>query len=107
LPRSETNEATPKVADKQPAKKNTVDTQPVQLEQVETLPLKTKAPINENKSTSQRKDEKKGMEALNIENDKALGNFNLENEINKIKIPIPLVELAKNPIYRKKNRQDD
>jgi hypothetical protein len=25
----------------------------------------------------------------------------MENEINKIKIPIPLVELAKNPIYRK------
>jgi hypothetical protein len=41
------------------------------------------------------------MEASNIENDKALGNFNLENEINKIKIPIPLVELAKNPIYIK------
>ena len=41
------------------------------------------------------------MEATNIENDKVLGNFNLENEINKIKIPIPLVELAKNPIYRK------
>ena len=41
------------------------------------------------------------MEAPNIESDKALGNFNMENEINKIKIPIPLVELAKNPIYRK------
>jgi hypothetical protein len=27
-------------------------------------------------------------------------NFNLENEINKIKIPIPLVKLAKNPMYR-------
>jgi hypothetical protein len=25
----------------------------------------------------------------------------LENEINKIKIPMPLVELAKNPIYKK------
>jgi hypothetical protein len=44
------------------------------------------------------------MEAPNIKNDKALGNFNLENEINKIKIPIPLVELAKNLIYKKKNR---
>ena len=29
------------------------------------------------------------------------GAFSFENEINKIKIPIPLVELAKNPIYRK------
>jgi len=101
FPRSETNEATPKVADKQSAKRNTADTQPVQSEPVETLPVKTLAPINENKFTSQRKTEKKGMEAPNIENDKALGNFSLENEINKIKIPIPLVELAKNPIYRK------
>jgi hypothetical protein len=41
------------------------------------------------------------MEAPHIENDKAIGNFNLENEISKIKIPIPLVELAKNPVYRK------
>jgi hypothetical protein len=63
--------------------------------------VKTQAHVNENKSTSQRKAEKKGMEAPNIENDKALGNFNLENKINKIKIPIPLVELAKNPIYKK------
>jgi hypothetical protein len=31
-----------------------------------------------------------------------MGNFNLENEINKIKIPVPLVELEKNPTYRKK-----
>jgi hypothetical protein len=29
------------------------------------------------------------------------GVFNFENEINKIKIPIPLVELAKNLVYRK------
>ena len=41
------------------------------------------------------------MEAPNIENGKALGNFNLENKISKIKIPIPLVELEKNPVYRK------
>jgi hypothetical protein len=42
-----------------------------------------------------------GMEALIIRRKKALGNFNLENKINKIKIPIPLVELAKNTIYQK------
>jgi hypothetical protein len=29
------------------------------------------------------------------------GVFIFENEISKIKIPIPLVELAKNPVYRK------
>jgi len=31
-----------------------------------------------------------------------IGSFNLENEINKIKIRVPLVELAKNLMYRKK-----
>jgi hypothetical protein len=63
--------------------------------------VKTQVPVSETKSTPQRKDEKKGMEAPNTESNKALGNFSLENEINKIKIPIPLVELAKNTIYRK------
>jgi hypothetical protein len=29
------------------------------------------------------------------------GAFSFENELNKIKIPIPLVELAKNLVYRK------
>jgi hypothetical protein len=72
-------------------KKHTVDTQPVQSEPIETLVVKTQAPVNENKSTSQRKFENKGMEAPNIENDKALGNFNLENEINKIKFLFPLL----------------
>jgi hypothetical protein len=33
--------------------------------------------------------------------DKGGGGFSVENEINRIKIPIPLVELAKNPAYRK------
>jgi hypothetical protein len=36
-----------------------------------------------------------------MEIDKTIESFNLENEINKIKIPIPLLELAKNLIYRK------
>jgi hypothetical protein len=27
--------------------------------------------------------------------------FNLENKLNKIKIPVPLVELARNPVYKK------
>jgi ribonuclease HI len=100
LLRNDTDEVNPKVADKQSAKRNTIDN-PVQLEPVGTTPVNTQAPIKENKVTSQRKTEKKGMEASNIENDKAQGNFNLENEISKIKIPIPLVELAKNPVYRK------
>jgi hypothetical protein len=32
---------------------------------------------------------------------KTNGGFCLENELNKIKIPVPLVELFKNPIYKK------
>ena len=79
-------------------KKNTTDN-PVQLEPVGTTPINTQTPIKENKVTPQRKAEKKLMEAPHIENDKAVGNFNLENEISKIKIPIPLVELAKNLVY--------
>jgi hypothetical protein len=35
------------------------------------------------------------------EAEKKIGSFNLENEINKIKILVPLVELAKNPMYKK------
>ena len=45
--------------------------------------------------------ERKEIEASTKETDKLVGGFSLENEINKIKIPIPLVELAKNPAYRK------
>jgi phage-related protein len=33
---------------------------------------------------------------------KVSGGFSFENEVNKIKMSIPLVELAKNPAYRKK-----
>jgi hypothetical protein len=101
LPRGETDEVTPKVADKQTAKAQTADTQPVKSKSVGTPAVKTQVPVSETKFAPQRKDEKKGIEAPNIESEKALGNFSLENEINKIKIPIPLVELAKNPIYRK------
>jgi hypothetical protein len=36
-----------------------------------------------------------------MENEKPIGTFNLGNELNKIKIPIPLVELAWNLIYKK------
>jgi hypothetical protein len=98
--RNDSNEENPKVSNKQSAKRNTIDN-PVQLEPVGTTPLNTQTPIKENKVTSQHKAQKKVMEAPHIENDKAIGNFNLEKKISKIKIPIPLVELAKNPVYRK------
>ena len=61
---------------------------------LDTVVTKTKAP-------QLRKVENKGSEVQNMEIDKTIGSFNLENEINKIKIPIPLVELAKNLIYWK------
>jgi len=57
--------------------------------------------VAETKTSQINKTEKKGIEARTTEIDKTTGNFSLENEINKIKIPIRLVELAKNPIYRK------
>jgi hypothetical protein len=33
--------------------------------------------------------------------EKLVSTFNLENELNKINIPVPLIELAKNPVYKK------
>ena len=45
--------------------------------------------------------EKKDLEVPTREIDKVNGDFRFENEINKIKIPIPPAELAKNPVYRK------
>jgi hypothetical protein len=62
--------------------------------------LETK--LTENKAMQTNKLERKEIEASTKETDKLVGGFSLENEINKIKIPIPLVELAKNPVYRKK-----
>ena len=45
--------------------------------------------------------EKRESEISTKEMDKGGGGFSFENEINRIKIPIPLVELAKNPAYHK------
>jgi hypothetical protein len=39
--------------------------------------------------------ENKEVEVQTKELEKSIGIFNLENELNKIKIPIPLIELAK------------
>jgi hypothetical protein len=54
-----------------------------------------------NKSAQKNKSEKKEFEVLTRETDNGGSGFSFENEINRIKIPIPLVELAKNPAYRK------
>jgi hypothetical protein len=101
LSRGETDEAAPKTVEKKTTKTNTADMQTVKPKSVGTPAMKTQVLVSETKYTPQKKGEKKGTEVQNTESDKALGNFSLENEINKIKIPIPLVELAKNPMYRK------
>jgi hypothetical protein len=54
-----------------------------------------------NKAVQTNKSESKDLEVSTKEADKVNGTFSFENEINKIKIPIPLVELAKNLVYRK------
>jgi hypothetical protein len=66
---------------------------------VETQTSETK--ITENKAMQTNNSERKETKASTREIDKIVGGFRLENEINKIKIPIPLVELAKNLVYRK------
>jgi ribonuclease HI len=101
LSRNDTNEENPKVADKQSVNQRKTDN-PVQSEPVNIpTPVNIPNPVKEKRVTPQPKNDKKIMEVPQIENEKVIGNFNLENEISKIKIPIPLVELAKNPIYRK------
>jgi hypothetical protein len=101
LPRNDTNEENPKVADKQSANRNKIDN-PVQSKSVNIQTfVNIPTPVKEKKVAPQQKTEKNIMEAPPVENDKVIGNFNLENEISNIKIPIPLVELAKNPVYRK------
>jgi hypothetical protein len=57
--------------------------------------------MTENKEIQTNKAEKKETEVPIRETEKIIGGFSLENEINKIKIPIPLVELEKNLVYQK------
>jgi hypothetical protein len=56
----------------------------------------------ENKTMLLNKMDKKESDVSTKETDKIAGVFFLENKIKKVKTPIPLVELAKNPVYRKK-----
>jgi hypothetical protein len=53
------------------------------------------------KETQTNRTEKRDTEIPSREAEKMIGSFNLERKINKIKILVPLVELAKNPMYRK------
>jgi hypothetical protein len=53
------------------------------------------------KAVQTKKPENTEVEVQTREIEKPIGTFNLENELNKIKIPMPLVELSRNPIYKK------
>jgi hypothetical protein len=101
LPREQTNEAVSKVVKNQIVITKTIDTQSTKKKSAETPVVNTQkveVPVAETKSSQKNKVEKKGIESQITEIDKTTGNFNLENKINKIKIPIPLVKLAKNLI---------
>jgi hypothetical protein len=54
----------------------------------------------ETKAVQTKKLENTEAEVQTREIEKPIGTFNLENELNKIKIPMPLVELSRNPIYK-------
>ena len=53
-------------------------------------------PMSEKKQIPEK--QKKNMEAEEV--NKTVQNFNLENELGKINIPMPFIELMKNPSYK-------
>jgi hypothetical protein len=108
LPRGEVYEPAPKETETPNRKMKGADSLDPKVKEVETQTKETKTiethiPVDKltgDKSEQTNKLEKKESGVSTKETDKG-GGFNLENEINKIKIPIPLVELAKNLVYRK------
>jgi hypothetical protein len=89
LPRGKTYEPAPKETEVQARGTKTVETQ--------TLGTAS----TENKKMQTNRLGKREFDVSAKEIDRVVGGFHLENEISKIKILIPLVELAKNPLYRK------
>jgi hypothetical protein len=92
-----------KVAKTQESEVKKAETQTKETEPVDKVTSSTK--ITSDKEIQTNKSERKSSEVLTKETDKVNTSFNFENELNKIKIPIPLVELAKNPTYRKQIAQ--
>ena len=88
-----------KVAKTQESEVKKVETQTKETGSVDKVTSSTK--ITSDKAIQTNKSKRKISEVLIKETDKVSTSFSLENELNKIKIPIPLVELAKNPTYRK------
>ena len=97
LQRGEVYEPAPKETETHNTKIKGVDPQGAKTNTVETQTAGTKT--TENKAIQTSKVEKKETEVPIRETEKIMGGFSLENDINKIKIPIPLVEMEKNPIY--------
>jgi hypothetical protein len=76
----------------------------VETQRKETGPIDKATSSNKimsDKAIQTNKSEGKISEVLTKETDKVNTSFNFDNELNKIKIPIPLVELEKHPTYRK------
>jgi hypothetical protein len=92
-----------KIAKTQESEVKKVETQTKETEPVDKVTSSTK--IMSDKEIHTNKLERKSSEVLTKEKDKVNTSFNFENELNKIKISIPLVELAKNPTYRKQIAQ--
>jgi hypothetical protein len=89
ISRSKKNEASQPSTEKLTAKTKTVETQDAKTKTAETKETQTNRP------------EKRETKIPSREVEKTIGSFNLESKINKIKILVPLVELVKNPTYRK------
>jgi hypothetical protein len=109
IPRGQTYEPTLEETVLPNNKMEVVNVQELKVEKVETQTEETEVAntntpltnIMSNKAVQTNKLEKKDSEVPTKEADKVSGVFSFENEINKIKIPIPLVELAKNLVYQR------
>jgi hypothetical protein len=107
LPGGQTYDPIPEETVLPNSKEKVVNTQEVELEKVETKTHETEeantniplTKIMSNKVVQTNRLEKKDSKVPTREIDKVSGVFIFKNEINKIKIPIPLVELVKKPVY--------
>ena len=63
---------------------------------VKSHPIKENVSLNQKQIVKEKKDEVVSLEEVN----KVIGGFNLEHELNKVKICVPLTELIKNKAYR-------
>jgi hypothetical protein len=76
-----------------------IEAQAAKTKTVEASTAKTKTA--KTKETQTNRQERRETKIPIRETDKTIIGFNLENKINKINIPIPLVELANIPKYKK------